>query len=119
MFSTTKIAGKPHTARQIEAFEKYALVGAAVADEADADAAMAELLGGERRAANQRRRPRRDPVRPIMPFDEIGDMHRTALAAACAGRLAVDFGHHFLHVDALGDAMAVPSVGRGDSVADR
>src|SRR5271167_4317877 len=44
-------------------------------------------------------------------------MHRTAFAAACASRLAVDLGHHFLHVDALGDAMAVPSVGGGDSVA--
>ncbi|MNN15015.1 hypothetical protein D3C81_1281100 [compost metagenome] len=43
-------------------------------------------------------------------------MHRAALALADAGLLAVDLGHHPVHIDALGDAMAVAAVVGGNAV---
>ena len=43
-------------------------------------------------------------------------MHRAALAAAQAVLAAEDLGHHGLEVAALGDAVAVAAVGRGDAV---
>jgi hypothetical protein len=56
---------------------------------------------------------------PRMPlaFAEVGDMHRTTLAVAGARRLPVDLGHHFAHIDAFGDAMAVAAMGRRNPVA--
>jgi hypothetical protein len=44
-------------------------------------------------------------------------VHRSAFAAARAHRLAVDFAHHFLHIDALGDTVAVAAMRRGNAVA--
>jgi hypothetical protein len=43
-------------------------------------------------------------------------MHRAALAAARARDFAVNLGHHFADIDALGDAVAVPAMGRRDAV---
>ena len=43
-------------------------------------------------------------------------MHRAALAAADPVLLAVDLEHHALGIDALGDAVAVAAMGRGDGV---
>jgi hypothetical protein len=79
---------------------------------------MAQLLRRQRRAADQRCHARpKDAVRPHHPQGQVGDMHRAALARAAARGLAIDFRHHRLHVDALGDAMPVPAMGRGDAVA--
>lgn len=44
-------------------------------------------------------------------------MHGTALALARSSGLAENFRHHAVHVDTLGDAMAVSAVGRSDAVA--
>ncbi|CAM5768696.1 hypothetical protein LMIY3S_02585 [Labrys miyagiensis] len=43
-------------------------------------------------------------------------MHRTALSAADTSLAAVDLLHHARDLDALGDAVAVTPVGRGDAV---
>jgi hypothetical protein len=51
-----------------------------------------------------------DAVGPQHADAEIGDMHRAAFALAVAGLLAVDLGHHLLHVRALGYAVAVAAV---------
>ena len=93
-----------------------ALVGGAVAEEADGHPAGAERLGGERRAAGQRDAAADDAVGAEHPFVDVGDVHRAALALADAGRLAHQLGHHAGDVDALGDAVTVAAVGRGDEV---
>ena len=46
----------------------------------------------------------------------IGDMHGAAFAAAVAGFLAEQFGEHFVHRCALGEAMAVAAVGAGNVI---
>jgi hypothetical protein len=51
-----------------------------------------------------------------MPFVQIGDVHRAALAAADAGILAEHLGHHAVDVTALGDRVAVPAVRRPDVI---
>ena len=43
-------------------------------------------------------------------------MHRATTAAAVAGLLSEKLGHHALHIGALGDAVAVATVRRGDVV---
>jgi hypothetical protein len=47
---------------------------------------------------------------------KIGDVHRTTLAAVEAGGLAEQLGHHAAQVRALGQRVAVPSVGGGEVV---
>jgi hypothetical protein len=46
----------------------------------------------------------------------VGDVHRPALAPAIALLLAEKLAEHLLELRALGDAMAVPAMGRGDAV---
>ena len=43
-------------------------------------------------------------------------MHAAALALTGAAGLTVNLGHHLADVDALGDAVAVATVGAGDEV---
>ena len=43
-------------------------------------------------------------------------MHRTTLASAGAGFLAVDFGHHALDFDTFRNAVTMTSVGAGDRI---
>ena len=102
---------------EVVALEHRALVGGAVAVEADRDAAGAERLGGQRRAAGERRAGADDAVRAEHALRQVGDVHRAALAAAEPVLPPEDLEHHPLGVAALGDAMAVAAVGRGDRVA--
>ena len=46
----------------------------------------------------------------------VGDVHRTALAAAIAGLLAEQLGEHAVDGGALGEAVPVAAMGRGDVV---
>ena len=101
---------------EVHALGGRALIGAAVADERDRDAAGLERLGGQRGAADQRRPAADDAVRAHHALGQIGDVHRAALAAAKAVLAAEDLGHHRLDVAALGDAVAVAAVGRGDVI---
>src|SRR6185503_6423682 len=57
-----------------------------------------------------------DPVGAEDPGLHVGDVHRAALAFAVAARLAEELGHHQVDPAALGDAVAVAAVGRGDVV---
>jgi hypothetical protein len=103
--------------RQVERLERGALVGGAVAEERDRDAAVALVLGRERAPADQRRATADDAVGAEHALGQVGDVHRAALAPARPGGLAVDLGHHPDRVDALGDAVPVAAVGGGDRVA--
>ena len=91
------------------------MVGA-VAEEADHDAVEALHLVGQRRAGGDRDAARDDAVGAEVAGGDVGDVHRAAAAAAVAGLLAEQLGHHLLEVGALGDAVAVAAVGRGDRV---
>ena len=102
---------------EIVAFQGGALVGCAVADEGDGDAAGLQGLGGQRGAADQRRAAADDAVGAHHALGQVGDMHRAALAAAQTVAPAEDLGHHAVDVAALGDAVAVAPVGAGDVVA--
>jgi hypothetical protein len=77
---------------------------------------MAQFLGRQRRPAGERRAGAENAVGPHHALRQVGDVHRPALAAARAGRLAVDLGHHLLHVDTLGNAVAMAAMRRGDPV---
>src|SRR5437667_1894964 len=44
-------------------------------------------------------------------------MHGTAFAAARPHGLAIDLAHHLLHIEALGDAMAMTPMRRCDAIA--
>ena len=117
MFSTTKDARQVPHRGQIEAFHGRALVGRAVAKKRHCDAAGAELLGRQRRAAHQRRSAADDAVGTHHALAQIGDMHGTALAAAKTRLLAINLGHHGIDVTALGDRVAMAAVIAGDLVA--
>ena len=101
----------PHR-RQVHRLQRGALVGRAVAEERDPDAAVALELGRQRAcrrsAAGRRRRCR---WRRACPWTG----RRCASSRPCRGSepvaLAEDLGHHRPDVDALGDAVAVPAVG--------
>ena len=102
---------------QVQRLQRGALVGRAVAEERDRNAAIALELRRQGAATDQRRAASDDAVRAEHALGQVGDVHRPTLAAARPGGLAEDLGHHALDVDALGDAVAVPAVGGGDRVA--
>ncbi len=74
------------------------------------------VLGGQRGTADQRGPAAHDAVGAHHAVAEVGDVHRAALAAAEAILPAEDLVHHAAHIAALGDAVAVPAMGRGDPV---
>src|SRR5215213_3444200 len=101
---------------QVEALQEGALVGAAVTGERHPDLVGAADLGGQADAADHRRAAADDPVGAEHALVHVGDVHRAALAVAEPVTLAVDLGHHAVHVAALGDGVAVAAVGGGDVV---
>src|SRR6266540_2461052 len=102
--------------RQVHALVGGALLGRAVAEEAGAHRAAALALGGEPGPAGQRRAAPDDAVGAEHAAGDVGDVHRAALALAGAVDPAEQLGHHRAELDALGDAVAVAAVGRGDEV---
>jgi hypothetical protein len=88
----------------------------AVAEEADGDGARAEALGGQRSTRGDAGGAADDGVGAQIAVFLVGDVHRSALAAAIAFRLAEQLAEHFLELRALGDAVAVAAVGGGDVV---
>ncbi|MNR04828.1 hypothetical protein D3C85_1208200 [compost metagenome] len=106
-----------HDRRHVHGFEHGALVGSTIAEEGHRHVVTALELGRQRRPGHQRCTGTDDAVGAEHAFFQVGNMHRTALATAHAGLLAVDFGHHAVHIHALGDAVAMTAVGRGDAVA--
>ena len=100
----------------VHGLEGGALVGAAVAGEADRHPVGAARLGAQCRPDGQRRVAADDGVGAQHALVQIGDVHGPALAAAQAPGLGEDLQHHALYVAALGDAVAVAAMGRADVV---
>ena len=95
---------------------EFSFIAGPVAEEYDRDVALFFELSGDRCAAGDRQSGSDDAVRSQHADAEVRDVHGAALAFAVAGFLAVDFGHHPLHVRAFGDAMAVSPVIADDAV---
>ncbi|MNN17489.1 hypothetical protein D3C81_1306790 [compost metagenome] len=110
-------ARQVHDRGHVHGLEHRAFVGGTVAEERHRNVVAALELGGQGGPGHQRRSGADDTVGAKHAFFQVGDVHRAALAAAHAGLLAVDLGHHAVHIDALGDAVAVATVGRGNAVA--
>ena len=101
---------------EVERLVKGALVVGAVAEERERDRAGAPLLGAERRADRDRQAAADDAVGAEIALRRLGDMHRAAAPLAIAALAAEELGEHRLELGALGDAMAVAAMGRGDAV---
>ena len=93
-----------------------ALVGGAVAEEADADLIGPSELYRQARTAGDALSSSDDAVGAEDALVPVGDVHRAALALAVAGVSAEELRHHEVEVAALGDDVAVAAVGAGDVV---
>ena len=100
----------------VEAFVEIALVGGAVAKEAHDDAAVGEEMVGEAGADGERNAAGDDAVGAEAAEGEVGHVHGAAAAAADAGLLGEQLGHHQADILALGDGVAVAAVGGDDIV---
>ena len=101
---------------EVHAFGGGALIDRPVAREDHGDIVATENLRRQCRAAGQRRAAADDAIGAEHSFRKVGDVHRTALAAADARVLAENFRHHPMHVASLGDAVPVAAMRRGDMV---
>jgi hypothetical protein len=97
-------------------FIERALSQRALAKEADTDAPVAELLGGERRARSNSSAPADNRIGAQVPGRRVGDVHRPALAPAIARLFAEQFGKHAVILGALGQAVSVAAVRAGDVI---
>ena len=116
LFSQTKITGSFQIEAMLSASWKApSLVAPSPKKQT---ATLSRLLHLGWRAPRRRRsecRRRRCRWRRDCPCD-IGDVHRAAAAAAIAVFLAEELGEHALRIGALGDAVAVAAMRRGDLV---
>ena len=78
--------------------------------------AAPQCLGGQCRADDERRPAADDAVGAEHAAVEIGDVHRSALAAAQPALFGEQLLHHQDRVAALGDAVAVAAMGARDVV---
>ena len=107
-----ELPDRGHVQRLMES----ALVGGAVAEEAGTDLIGAADLGGQARADRDVVARAHDAVGAQDAQVSIRNVHRAALALAVAGVAAEELGHHEIQIAALGDDVAVATVGRRDEV---
>ena len=113
------MAGRFQTVAQVHALKRGALVRGAIANEGHGNLARALHLRRQRRAADQRRSAAHDSVGAHHPLVQVGDMHRSALAATDARGPTIDLGHHPGHVHAFRDAMPVAPMGGRNPIGFR
>ena len=100
----------------VHGFVEHALAQRALAKEADANPAVAELLGRKCGSGGDRGAATHDGVGAEISRGGIGNVHRSAFAAAVAGLFAEQFGKHAVWLGALGQAMTVAAMRAGDVV---
>lgn len=101
---------------QVDRFVEGALGHRAIAEEGHGDlGALAQLHGGGR-ARGDGEAGADDAVGAEDSHGQVGDVHRSAAAAAAAVGAAEQFGEHLAHVGAFGQDVSVASVGGGDDV---
>ena len=101
---------------EVHRLVERALGHGAVAEERHRDAAVGPQLRRRRRADRDRQAGGHDAVGAEDPEVRVGDVHRAAAAAVGALVLGHQLGEHPERVEALGQAVAVAPVGRGDDV---
>ena len=79
---------------------------------------MPRRLGGKCRARGDSDAAADDGVSAQVAGGGIGDVHRSALAAAIAGFLAEQFGEHAIGRRSFGQAVSVAAVRAGDVIVD-
>src|SRR5260370_4215172 len=97
-------------------FIEDALPERAFAQQADANSAVANLLGRKCRARGNARTAADDGIGAKISRGRIGNVHGSALAAAVAGLFAEQFGKHAIGLRALGEAMTMAAMRAGDVV---
>src|SRR5690606_21245743 len=102
--------------RHVHDLVQQALAERTFAEEADRDLVAAAHLGREPGPGRDASAAADDGVGAEVAVLLVGDVHRTALAAAVPGRTTEKLGEHEIEPRALGDAMPVPSVRGGDVV---
>ena len=102
--------------RYVERFAECPLVACTLTEEGDRDLLRATVPGGKGCPIGQGDLCADDAVAPKKPQFRAEDVHRSAHAAAVSGVPPHQFGHHRLHISALGDGVSVASVGAGDEV---
>ncbi len=119
--------GQVERAGHVQALVEGALVGGAIAEEADHHAVGAHQLLRQRRADGHRQVAAHDARGAQVAVIHVGDVHRAALALAVAARFAHHLGHHLVVVFllglrrfgslvAVGVRVAMPAMGAGDEV---
>ena len=127
LFSATKTTGRLNALGHVQRLVEGALVGSAVAEEADDDPVGALELLRQRRAHGHGQVAADDAGGAQVAVFRVRDVHRAALALAVAGRLPHDLGHHLVVVFLLGlgalgvfvavrVGVAVPAVRAGDQI---
>ena len=101
---------------KVDAFVECAVWSGTITEKADGYLVFAAKLAAEGRPGGDGQTAANDAVGAQVAEVEIGDVHRTALAAAVAGSLAEELGHHQIQPTAFSDAVAVTAVGGGDVV---
>src|SRR4051812_30166733 len=102
--------------RHVHHLVEQPLSEGALAEEADRDAVGAESLRRERGAGGDPGGAADDRVRAEVAVRVIRNVHRATLAAAVALLASEQLAVHAPDVRALGDAVPVPAVRRGDGV---
>ena len=116
MFSQKKITGSRQTAARLSASWNAPWAAAPSPKNATATPSSSPQLRGHRGAVGDRKAGGHDAVGAEDPELRVGDVH--GAAAASVGPLVAghQLGEHALGVQALGQAVAVAAVGRGDHV---
>ncbi len=96
---------------QVQCLMESALVARTIPKEAGYHLTVLPLFRGQSHAVGDGDAAANDTIGANDAPVEIRDMHRTALALAAAGDLAVDFRHHGLKVSSLGQNVPVAPVG--------
>ena len=97
--------------RQVHRLAEVAGVRGAVAEHADGDRVLAEVVGGEAEAGGERQVAADDPVAAHEPPLPVEDVHRAAAPARGPVDAPEELRHHVLGVGAAGDRVAVGAVG--------
>ena len=116
MFSITNTIGQLPQRGDVERLRERALLGGAVAEEAQHDLPLLADLRRPGRAGRMRDPGRDDARGAEEAVGDVGQVHRAADALAEAVLAAVDLGHHRLGVGPARDGVAVAAVGREELV---
>ena len=107
---------QPPQRGEVERLAERALVGGAVAEDADRDLVAAEVVGGEPHAGGERQVAADDPVAAHEAPLEVEHVHRAAAAVRHAVLAPEQLRHHAVGIGAARERVPVRAVGRDQVV---